>query len=407
MRKNGFALAMVTMISLLILIMLFGAMAMAHNNVFVLGNLKHRVGALYAAESGVARAIYRLEDDETYEGNFEEQMLNSRGRFHVTVSNPTAGDGEIVITSTGISGAFERSLEVTIKRGAGSWDALCNEGPIIIARDVYINGIMGLFYPENDAGNIHTNYMGTLAIDSDTNASVLISGNAAAGGTVTDNIDPQHVQEFADRIRIRQFDKTSLLSQNFPLNSIPPSGIVSQNTRISGNLSVTGLVKLENDAILHVLGDCTLNNGITGKGRLVVEGTCTIRGTTRVEMGSVEGVCVVSEGDTYLCSPDAFPVAGGGMDHNSNDPVAKFFAMMPHNAPVHINHNLPATAPKNINFFRWYSDNRLSTDPSFLKWRDGDPEDPILSPGLPENVKQWLEMSPLIVDQIEAWHSHG
>ena len=414
MNKKGFALAIVIMITLILMVMLFGVMAMAQNSILLVGNFQHKAAALYAAEAGVMRAIYELEGNPYYDNSssipIEEMLRSSTGKYKVSITNPNSAAvvgpyQRVTILSTGIAGPFRRSLKVEVRRSSGSYNALSNEGPILLDRDVYVNGISSITNPTMDTGNMHTNYDGTVAIDATGGSSVDLTGLASAMGGITDKIDPFHIDPTKHMITIQDLDKATLLANAFPMTTIPETGIISQNTVIDKNMIVAGLITLENGAILHVEGDMELSNGVVGKGSIIVDGKCVIKGAANVESNNLDGVVIFSEGDMYLCSPTSAPDSSGEMAYTGDDPVAGFFAEMPYDAPIHITYNLPVTAPRGIGFFRWYQENMESNDPDFLVWKDGDPDNPVLKPGLPKKIKKWLDKTPGVVTYLEDWYS--
>ncbi len=413
MAKKGFALAVVIMITFIMMVMLFGVMAMSQNSILLVGNHQFRAASLYAAEAGVARAIYELESDPYYDNSsaapISEMLRQSQGRYSVTIDNPNVAGivgpyQKVTIHSTGIAGNFRRNLQVEVRRSSGSYNALSNEGPILLDRNIYINGLTSITNPKMDTGNMHTNYDGTIAIDATATADIELTGLASAMGGITNRIDPYHIDPTKYTIHIQDLDKDALLNQAFPETTIPPSGVVSQNTYIDKNMIVNGLLTLENGAILHVDGDMELMNGVVGKGSIIVEGKCIIKGAANVEADNLDGVVIYSNGDMFLCSATSGPDADGDMVYTGDDPVADFFARMPHDAPMYIANNLPDSAPRGIGFFRWYNENIGSGVPDFVKWRDGDPENPVSYPGLPNNIKTWLDDTPEVVTYLEQWY---
>ena len=157
-----------------------------------------------------------------------------------------ASTGDIIVTSTGTCGPFSRTIEATLRPSAASYNAITNDGPIFFNGDVVIDAIESIIFPREAPGNIHTNCPDINAIDAGDNTHIRITGIASAMGKITHRISRSHAKENSDFIQVRPLNKSELINKEFPQKSIPYSGIVSQNTKIEGNLVVNGLLRLQN-----------------------------------------------------------------------------------------------------------------------------------------------------------------
>ncbi len=406
MKAKGFALVTVLLIVLILMVTLFGTISIASRNLFFTSGFRYRTTALYAAEAGVVRAMKEVENNPSFAGKLEGVLDKSNSKFTAMVEKD-ASTGDIIVTSTGTCGPFSRTIEATLRPSAASYNAITNDGPIFFNGDVVIDAIESIVFPRKAPGNIHTNCPDIDAIDAGNDAHIRITGIASAMGKITHRISRSHAKENSDCIQVRPLDKAKFVNREFPKRSIPCSGIVSQNTKIEGNLVVNGLLRLQNGAVLYVKGDLVLKNGVVGKGSIVADGDVVIKGTVEIRNDSASRYIVIyTDGNLVLASDDARETADGDWESTSNDPIPKLFSQMPYNAPIYICHNLPEDVPRGIEFFRWYSQNKDSNEPEIIRWRDGVPGNPEY-PGLPKEVKEWLDKSTQYVDRLEEWYRNN
>jgi len=393
-RPRGMALVVILLVSVVLLVLLFSAMAISSRNILFTANYRDRTAALYAAEAGVHEAIYELQKNPAYNSSVSSRKLqNTEAHFSYQVQNTLAANDRAVITSTGSVGSFQRTLRVTVQRAASSYNALTNDGPINLAGNVFINGIRSVRYPKGEPGNIHTNYSNLGAIEG--SAKVRISGIASAMGTIGSLISDDHKRQGAPRQNIPSLSADDVIrNTRFTASQVPADGVIRADTEINGNLDYKGNLKLEDGKVLHVKGDLIVDGSITGKGKVVVDGKTTFKGGAEIDGTNADGVAIFSGDDLTVSHPTE--------STDSTNPVVDFFAAMPENASSSIASNLPADAPRNADFFDWYRNKSYSPDPAFNNWREGNPNDPG-QPGLPTEVRTWLDSSLNITDQIDNW----
>ncbi|MCL5773421.1 MAG: hypothetical protein M1536_03465 [Firmicutes bacterium] len=430
MKKRGMALIVVLMLSFILMILLFSSFTASSNNILFVASYRSKTAAFYAAEAGIYDAINKLQGGVNNNLSFEAKMPNSEASYKVNIDNYLNSPQEYaVITSTGIAGNFKRCLQVTVEKGAGSYNGLYNDGTIEFKDGAFINGIRSLKNPKIETGNIHSNSDAVRAIfgSGDPGKKVYITGKASARG----GVDYASMGLPMDKVETGKTSGVKALAIGdivppgtiFSSNSIPADGVIMQNTKINGSLVVNGNLELKGNQVLYVKGDMVVNGAIYGEGKIVVEGNTTFRGYSKVSTDS-KGIVIYSGGDLSVAHPlaviggrsGAAPGAGSGGNFSRapapaggsaqpvvpDNPVATYFATMPQNAPETIQNNLPQDAPRDAGFFDWYRQNMAagsSASSSFQQWRNGSGEKS--STGLPDDVKEWLDNSLPITDQIK------
>ncbi|MCD4785457.1 MAG: pilus assembly PilX N-terminal domain-containing protein [Candidatus Eremiobacteraeota bacterium] len=398
MKKRGFALVTVILIVLIMMVLLFGAMSMTSQTILFIGNFKHRTAALYAAEAGLACAIDQVERTSSLT-QLTGDMANSPGEYTVDMQcNSTSG--KYTFHSTGKVGMFQRKIEVEAEKEAGSYNSVSCDGKIDLDGNVFINAISSVMYPRLETGNVHTNFGGSPAVETGEDFTLDITGIISARGTISSQIPDEHKKEGVEQTFGTMTKEELLQDENgnpvsFPGETIDSSGIVTQNTHIVGDLTINGLLELQEGSVLYVEGDLTINGGIVGSGTVVVaqvedpenpgtyiKGNSTVKGSMELKTDNTDGIVFYSEGDVTVAHPMIVT------DPGYNDEVSGFFAEMPEFAPLYITHSLPENAPEGTEFFEWYANNQNSQDAEFQLWLNGDGT--AANPGLSPEVKEWL-----------------
>lgn len=398
MRRRGMALITVLLVMSVVAICMLSGIQITGKNLLFLGGVHRNHLCLGAAEAGVYGAIKELEEDPGYAGPLQGQLRNG-SRFSVTVTH----SGSIVrLVSVGSFDQASRTLRVTLGMSSDSFPGLACEGHVG-AGTSFVNGIRTTANPLPDKGNIHTNSAGSPAIAADR---LSVTGEASAVGSISGTVHGKQKPN-DDPLTLGTLNKASLLSGTFTPGVVPSNGVVSGKLLFQ-NGSTTDLVMdvplvLQPNSVLHVTGDCVLKKGVTGSGTLVCEGNVIIRGNESIDLNNSKGVVVYAEKDLTVTHPLAEIDTDTERFEAPVDAVGNYFASMPADAPYILGQRLPADAPIGIDFFNWYKAQNSSPAESFSLWRDGDGTE--LSPGLPPNVKTWLNDSIPLNQQLNDWVS--
>ncbi|MBI3927782.1 MAG: hypothetical protein HY319_19735 [Armatimonadetes bacterium] len=403
-RKRGLALITVLLVSLVVLGLVWTGLAFSTNNALHHASVHGRNTARYAAQAGVYRAIMELEKDSDFGGTLSEELPNLEARFEVEVDNrltdPDPAERLVHLRSVGHFSRYTRALRVTVAPGADSFPAVGSQGPIQSYGINFINAIAGIRTPYAQPGDIHTNSDSPDAIRG--SGWLDLTGLASAVGSIQNIVIDPHREENADPISLYQVDKNALLSGSFTASGSVPE-TVSENLRVAQSIEVPGNLHLASGATLHVQGDLIVHGSITGDGVVVADGSIQARGSPEVDLDNTVGVLLYADEDVELAAPEAtknvdqYVVAA--------DPIVTFFGQMPPLTPIILSENLPVSAPNGIEFFRWYSAQSASPGEEFSRWRDGVGTE--LEPGLPGDVRDWLDSSRQILPQLEAWANEG
>lgn len=382
-------------------IILMGLQLSADNVLFVAGVHRRNVTQA-AAEGGVYRAISMLENQPTYQGNFTEELGDAT--IEVSVDNQLAGAGFALIESTGRVGRIHKTLQVRIEPSAMSFQTVGAQGEIVGRGPNYANGIMGINNPLNEIISMHTNSPVSSAIaTTDLSDRLSIRGEASAVGTVGPNVEYITKVDNQPPKDLLHIEKSELTQGTFQTGTVPSSGSVTGKLRVAGNLELHTPLSLQDDATLHVEGDVTLHKGVSGVGVLVADGDMYIRGSSILDTQNEEGILLYSDGSINLAHPTA---TGSGDEYVATvDEVGDFFARMPENGTYYITESLPVGAPNGVDFFNWYKDQSEAPSDAFLTWKNGDGSD--LNPGLPADVRQWLDSSMEINSELNNWAQGG
>jgi hypothetical protein len=400
--STGLALPLVLMSAFIVLgIILLGLQLSADNVLFVAGVHRRNV-AQAAAEGGVYRAIALLENQPNYQGQFQESLGDAT--IEVRVENQLAGAGFAVIESTGRLGRIQKKIQVKIEPSALSFQTVGAQGKIVGRGPNYANGIRAIKNPLNEAVSMHTNFPNDGAINTtDVGDRLSIRGEASAVGTVGPQVEYITKVENQAPKDLINIDKGELLQGTFQTGSVPSNGSVTGNLRVAGNLEFNSPLFLQADSTLHVQGDVKLHKGVAGAGVLVADGDLYIRGSEGLSTQNEEGLLLYADGNINLVHPTA---TGSGDEYVAVvDPVGDFFARMPENGAYYISESLPVGAPNGIDFLNWYKDQSSNPSDSFSVWRDGDGSE--INPGLPANVREWLDSSVEINTELNDWAQNG
>lgn len=396
MRARGMALITVLLVMSVVAICMLSGIQITGKNLLFLSGVHRNHLCLGAAEAGVYAAIQKLEDDPGYAGPLQSQLRNG-ARFRVTVTH--AGQ-QVTLVSVGTFDNASRTVRVTLGTSSDSYPGLACEGHVGVGM-AFVNGIRSTANPLPDKGNLHTNSAGDPAIDA---GRLSITGEASAVGSISGTVDGKKKPN-DDPVTLGSVNKAALLTGTFTEGNVPANGVISGKRRFKDG-EITDLVMevplvLQPDAVLHVTGDCILKKGVVGSGTLVCEGNVLIRGNEKVDLNNSKGVVVYAEKDLTVTHPLAAVDLDSERFEAPVDEIGDYFARMPSDAPYILGQRLPADAPIGIDFFNWYRDQSGSLPPSFTLWRDGDGTE--LNPGLPPNVRTWLQDSLPLNQQLNNW----
>lgn len=420
--RRGMALITVLMVSLVLLIFLLTGVQITGRNLFTMARSHERNMALYAAEAGIYASMAEFETLNHFpdSASLPAVTLSNGASYQVDVVR----DGEdIHLTSTGVAFRAKRKLQVTLRLGADSYQAVQNEGIVSLEDDTFVNGVQSTLNPKPDRGNLHTNSGDPAAIRPDTSSGtdprLSATGKASAQGGITATV-VGHSQPGAGSIPPVQLNRDSLLGSATytTVSNLPSDGVVQGHMRIDGDLDYTGAIQIPEGAVLHVTGDCAIGRGITGSGTLVVDGECLIRASDNLDLGNARGVVTYAERGVSLIHPEAQRQTVEVTQHPDPndpqtiveesvetfsfepDPLAEFFASRPTDTEFNLRQGLPLEAPADLEFFEYYERELVTGSEGFQLWLNGDGTD--LNPGVRPEIKQWLQKAqdPVIKDRL-------
>jgi len=397
-KRVGMALITVLLVMSVVAICMLAGVQLTGKNLLFLGAVHRNNLCLGAAEAGVYGAIARLETNPSYNGPLQGQLKNGC-RFRVTI---TRSGGTVRLVSVGSFDEATRTLEVTLGVSSDSFPGLACEGHVGIEGSAFVNGIRTTANPLPDKGNIHTNSNGDPAIHVANRLSV--TGEASAVGSIQGTVHGTK-KPSDDPQTLGSLNKASLLSGTFTTGGVPANGIVAGKLYVDDDLQLDVPLVLQPNSVLHVRGDAILRKGVTGSGTLVCDGNVVLRGTEQIDLANSQGVVVYAEKDLMIGHPLAAVDEDSLRFEAPVNPIGDYFAKMPDDAPYILGQRLPPDAPIGLAFFNWYRDQASSGSASFQLWRDGDGSE--LSPGLPPNVKAWLNESIPLNSQLNSWAGAG
>ena len=390
---------MVLLVSLVVLGIVMVGLGFASQNTLFVASLHRRDAARSAAEAGVYRVLATLETEPAFAGTAREELPNSGTSFEARVISNTlsAPGGTATVRSTGKAGRFTKTLEVTLARSGESFDALSSDGFIRTEGDTYANGIKGLRNATGEPVRVHANSSATSAIGA--TGHFRVRGTASAVGGMDAGVEAENRQPGGSAQTLSAVDKDRLLSGAFAEGSIPSSGAVGSNLRVVGDTVFEGSLHLQNGATLHVKeGSLSVRGGVSGNGAVVADKELRIRGSSTLDPRNLDGVTLYGGEGVEIAHPAA--VRTGSGYQTPPDGIADFFARMPEAARYTLAENLPSGAPTGVDFFEWYSQKLQNPDAEFRAWREGAGD---ATSGLSPEVRDWLDSSGSIANDLKAW----
>ncbi len=400
MRKplHAIALPMVMMAAFIVLGVVLTGLELTSRNVLFVANVHQKNAALAAAEGGIYRAMAELENNGGFSGTLHQDLPGAS--LDIEVVNQLSGPGYAIVRSTGRAGKFARRVEARLEYSAQSYETIGSEGHIVGKGPSYANGVRSVQNPLAEPAGLHSNSPDPGAISGFSDGDrISATGTVTAVGSVDDSVIAPRSLDNVPRREFLEVRRDELLSGTFTAGDVPADGRITSNLRVSGDLDLDAPLILVGGATLHVEGEAIFHRGVSGSGNVVTDGTMYVRGSSTIDFGNEEGVLLYSEGDLYVVHPEA--VENDGEFVSELDPVGDFFARMPEDAPFYMSRRLPTGAPNGVEFFNWYAAQLTARDPSFVQWREGDGSE--LNPGLPEEVRAWLDSSVSINPQINEW----
>ncbi len=310
------------------------------------------LGALNAAEAGVADVMSRMTATPGYNTNLVNQALpGGEQSFTVlfgpgaSVNNLTGGapvpgprgpvnPGTAYLVVDGRQGLSHRVLEVILSRqGSVSPDAsITSSGVIRMRGNVKIDGIQGLNDPTPVDANVRSNstanaagqvsWTGASGESADIRGSVYsASGNAAAiqmgGATISGSAlnnqpaAPPPVVDIPGRIAA----KSSAAAPTFAGST---TTLGAGDYYVSGNLNYTGDIDLHG-ANLYVTGDVNVVGTIKGEGSVFVGGKTDFYGDSELTAANNRQVALYSKGSVALHGFDGTAYLDGIVAAAGND----------------------------------------------------------------------------------------
>ena len=369
-----------------------------------------------------------------------ETLPNSNANFTVKITDNTltASEGSAVMESTGVCGAFSRSLRVTVEQSQSGFIGMGASGPIVYDGNVYVNGIKSIGNPQPADGWLYSNN----DISARDNAGkVYCNGKISSGGNVGDGVSPSYCRQSQQQGINNSFptfpkDKYTTEKQSkgefaYQANSCeqfytdyPVSNGVCELTQSSivnnssDDLHIEGDLKVKNKSVFWVKGNLKVDGNITGDGYVIVNGKTSLKGGKLDTDNKKNTVVLYSEKDIMVAHPEVDRDADGKVTMkpgaNTNPLVSDFFAQMPSYAPAQISSTLPDSSKAREDFFGWFNEeyDKYSSasdrdkDPKFRQWYEGEKGNPAY-PGLPENVKGWLVKSKDIKGDLKGFTTSG
>lgn len=397
--RSGLALPMVLMLSLVVLgVVLVGLGFSSQNALFVAG-LDRREAARYAAEAGAYRVLAQLESAPGFVGTVEGDLEKGGTSFEaqVTRNELATPGGTATVRSKGKAGRFTSTLEVTLTRSGESFEAVAADGLLRTEGPAYANGVKSTADARSEPAQVQANSEADRSVDA--TGRFLVRGNVSSAGGIASGVTADRLRPRNGKAPVSKVDRDRLLAGSFATGSIPTDGVIGANLRVQGDVTFAGNLRLQNGATLHVKeGSLDVRGSVSGNGAVVADKELRMRGSSHLDTGNADGVTVYGETGVDIAHPTA--TRDGDRYDTELDPIADYFARMPEEARYVLSESLPAGAPTGIEFFEWYNQQSAHPDADFKAWRDGAGAD---APGLPAEVRDWLDSSGPVVNDLKAW----
>lgn len=338
------ALVLVLLMCSLLLLMVLSLIMMLRGELFVSQKNFSRTSGLYLAESGVARSMLELENDDTWAGGTNLTVAGIPGSYSVQFNSAApfssldsvnnlngAGFAEsyrgpntvpphsaLLIVNANVGGV-SRVLEVLVTRGSvvGSLnDPILSSGRVLMQGDVSVNGITSLTdntpvpagIQSNLSGNVSdavqwvnggsntANITGTVSSSSSAGAAAI----SMPGATVTGGTVPGAAPRPLPNIDVLSAISGKTSSPAPVINGTGTTVLGTGDYYHSGDLVINaGDLQLDG-ASLYVSGKLTVNGTIAGNGSVYVGGETRFQGDARLTAKRDNNVAVFSKGSLYL-----------------------------------------------------------------------------------------------------------
>jgi hypothetical protein len=318
---------------------------------------QHSVAAFYAADSGVAEALSRWQDNKNWAPALYTGTLNNgNSRFEIRFGaahsvNNLEGDAprssyrgagsvppyQALLVVTGFAGSRTRVLEVMVARGGlfPPGAALMTQERLTMQGDVTVTAVRSLADNAPQAADVsilndadtsnHASWDGNGAI----NVDGAFNSNSDNAGAIPANIAAANVsavrrsQHNAPPRNLRIADRVSeALSAGYPQPALtgPSTTLAPGNYTLSNPGMYNGDLVL-NGCNLYVSGDFRLNGSVRGNGSVFVTGATEMKGSAVITGQDNAGVALYSAGDVTLRGFNGSQflssfMAGAGADEN-------------------------------------------------------------------------------------------
>jgi hypothetical protein len=407
-KARGIALISILFIAATLLAILGIGLKLGSNGVLFVSQAHKRNVALSAAEAGVYEAIIAIQVDKTFEGSATGTLTGSQGTYSYEVVNELFTSRVAHVTSTGEFGGVKRTLKVELEPDSAGFDGISISGKVYVFDQAYVNGLASPSNPIARPGNAHSEYLsgsspsfeGQDFGEDGTTPLFHTSGDLTTRGSFHNALTRVSLSEQVGVSKpAYRLDPLEMASGTFNTVATIGPGVVSGNTEVTGDLTVTGKVVVPKGTKLVVHGRAEFLGGLSGEGEVVVDGDAIIRTDSTFDSSIEEGVKLSVGESVFISHPEA-EIVNGAVSAEF-DVVGDFFAQMPLQASNDLSIDIPTTAPQGGSFFTWFDSAASSPSAEFSLWYTGDGTD--IHPGLSQETKQWLQQSRAIHSAITSW----
>ena len=376
-KRRGMLIVFSLLFTTIVLMLVGSVLILTRQGRFVSQTHASRIAAIYAAEAGLADAVERLSEDNSWAPTDEYLMKlpNNSASYSFQFASPstdpdlsvnnlsgaTAVDGplgpgsvpahSVYLVVNGTAGASSRQLHVVLNTTPfqNQREAFVTSGKIVLRGDVHVTGIKNFNNWDRVEAGIHSNLSGvipetitwekeeydTLFVDGEVTASSVSPAaiNIATDGLtgVTASTLAQNFSEPSRRfpdLKVSRAVERAIASSGVTAYT-PPTG--PGGATITGERKIIGAPGVEtvingdlvlNGANLYVDGDFRVNGSITGDGSIYVKGNTTFSGASEVRVGNIDHTAIYCSGHVTLegfSGSDYFSAAATSPDLDDQD----------------------------------------------------------------------------------------
>jgi hypothetical protein len=346
MKKRGFALVYLLLVTAVMLMLIGGLLELGHQQLFTSQIVAQSDRALYASRGGVAAGIAALEANPNWTAGFDHQALpGSSATYSIQFANDPTNPGpndsvnnlagaapvatyrgpatlpahSVLLVVSGQQGAYQKTEEVLIGGGSSVFNyyAMAGSGVVTMTGPVSVYGLDSVSSSTSVEAGIRSNSQGPgpkVSWSSSTDRAV-VAGHITSSGSDPATVAIQFQGNYSVGPMLSQQAPFEMPHYNIPAivqaqfthpgPPLIPGGtgqlVLGPGTYYySGSQVLAGDLVLQAGAHVYVDGDLSVQGSVSGSGLLAVTGNTSLHGSASIYTSDSSYVSLLSQGNVLL-----------------------------------------------------------------------------------------------------------